>query len=120
MTVGGVLNLTSGGLANHLQFNGSDRVTFNQTNTTIQGDAAVAGSLAVNNVLTASRLEATGSLPNSYPTAGVDCGLVPKVGFANLVLNAVSSSSINQLDFMYVGATQPHATLVSQPNQNMF
>ena len=116
----GALNLTSSGLASHAKSNGSDRITFNQTNTTIQGDAAVAGSLAVTNVLTASKLEAARSLPNSYPTAGVYCGLVPTVGFANLVLNSVSSSSVNQMDFMCVGAAQPHATLVSQPRQGKF
>ena len=69
-------DLTSNGLATHVKFNGSDRITFNQTSTSIQGGATVAGSLAVSNVLTAPRLEATGSLPNAYATAGVCCGLV--------------------------------------------
>ena len=63
LSVGGVLNLTSTGLANHVQFKGRARVSFNQTDTRIQGDAAVAGSLAVSNTLTASRLEATGGCP---------------------------------------------------------
>ena len=112
--------MTSSGLATHVKFNGSDRINLNQTNTTIQGDAAVAGSLAVSNVLSASRLEATGSLLNSHPDAGVFCGLVPTVGFASCVLNSISSSSISQIEFQYVGATQPHAALVSNPSQDEF
>ena len=71
--MGGILNLTSSGLAYHIQFNGSDHDSFNQTDTPIQGDAALAGSLEASNVLTASRLEATGSLPDSYAEAGVYC-----------------------------------------------
>ena len=33
-----ILNLTTSGLANHIQFNGSDRLALNQTNTTLHGD----------------------------------------------------------------------------------
>ena len=63
------------------------RQNLDQTGTTVQGGAAVAGGLAVSSVLSASRLEATGSLLNSYPEAGVYCGLVPTVGFASCVLH---------------------------------
>ena len=43
-TVGGDMDVT-GCLASHTQYNGSDRITLNQTKTTIQNDAAVAGEL---------------------------------------------------------------------------
>ena len=60
------INIQMSGLASHISVNDVSRITFNQTNTSIQGPAVVAGNLAVSNVLTASRIEATGSLPNSY------------------------------------------------------
>ena len=114
MSVGGALNLTTA--ANHIQCNGADRISFIQDITPL----ACAGSLTVSNVLTASRLEATGTLPNSYPTAGVYCGKFETVGFAYVVLNSQRPSANRQIDFQYVGAIQDHATLVSLPNQDEF
>ena len=49
-TLSGVLNLT-GGLANHIQFNGSDRITFNTTSSTLHGDFSATGALSSSNVL---------------------------------------------------------------------
>ena len=50
ITCAGILNLTTTGLANHIQFNGADRVTLNQTNTTLHGNVVSAPPKRVVNI----------------------------------------------------------------------
>ena len=90
------INIQMSGLASHISVNDVSRITFNQTNTSIQGAAVVAGNLAVSNVLTASRIEATGSLPTSYATAGVYRGLGAQ-NYASIILNGIDQKR-SQLD----------------------
>ena len=64
-----MLNLTTSGLASHIQLNASDRITFNQTNTTLHGDI-VCGPLS------ASSLTSGGAMMASTATVtnAVSCG----------------------------------------------
>ena len=65
----------------------------------IIGNGSVSSTLAAGSlsagIATVYRLQATGLLPSSYPTAGVFLGLVPTVDFASVVFNSSNASKLS-------------------------
>ena len=90
----------------------------------IVGNYGVSGTLSAGSltagIATVDRLQATGLLPSSYPSAGAFLGLVPSVSFASLMLNSSNASKLSQIEMSYVGAVVPHVSLVSDPGNDKF
>ena len=62
-----VLNLTTTGLASHIQQNGSERITFNQTNSVLHGDFSATGTLSSSDLLLSGGLKI-----NNLDVVGLD------------------------------------------------
>ena len=118
------LDVTNGIVADVLQATQVTTGSLSSSSATIVGNCGVSGTLTAGSlnagIVTVDRLQATGSLPSSYPSAGAFLGLVPSVSFASLMLNSSNASKLSQIEMSFVGAPAPHASLVSDPSANKF
>ena len=106
ITRAGVLNLTTTGLANHIQFDGTGRITLNQTNTTLHGKVAAgplsASSIAAGGAMTASSVTAVNAVTCGSLTTDAVYLLMPGLS-SNIVVNGTTRFSFTQLKTQSVG-----------------
>ena len=116
MALDTVLNLTTTGLASHIQLNGSDRITLNQTNTTLHGDISCgplsASSATVGGEITASSAMITNAVScASLTTTDINMSM-PGLS-SNIMVNGAGRLSFTQLNTQILGDLEVTGNLTS-------
>ena len=116
MSLDTILNLTTTGLASHIQLNGSDRITLNQTNITLHGDVACgplsASSATVGGAMTASSLTTVNAVTCGSLTTNEINLSTPGLS-SNIMVNGAGRLSFTQLNTQILGDLEVTGNLTS-------